>query len=504
MHIYCDHCGFKRYYTGALDQRGTVCQVCGIGVLRGGQPDQGFTLNRAFQAEPQNLPFPVYQPVEVGTMATPGVFNYFAGVTGQAYQSFVQQNSCYVGKFTNLLVPQSEQFAWLTPYTGNKHNRTHFTQLLLSRVAQAKLADNRGVLPRLIEPFVGSGQIFLNSAHWGTHFTGGVPLFKSIVAGDLNHYVIGSYWTMRRMGDRFVTEYLKLAKVWDDHLDDNFVQLLQDLQTGKVALRNAEQDPATAMLSCLKYIWLVNRCVHGSKLNQAGAVVATCKARTSTELTALRAQEQARLGAVRDKVVSLQFAFECRDFRYTCALAEPGDIVFMDCPFPVFSNSMVPSDHPEPAKAGSASANTYGTGDDGADFQKVIVDVARELVDEGVTVILCNFANPGLVHAYQQLLPANLVPGAQRRQYTFTYRSPATSSEAYQLTIVPGKGNAAVAAATLQLLAEWHDDGGDDAAVGEFFAHRDEAMDEEDATYLAKYAQQEQQYEDEDSDYNPQ
>jgi hypothetical protein len=42
------------------------------------------------------------------------------------------------------------RFAWLTPYTGNKHNRAYFTQLVLAEVAKAKFVDNLGRLPRLM------------------------------------------------------------------------------------------------------------------------------------------------------------------------------------------------------------------------------------------------------------------------------------------------------------------------------------------------------------------
>ncbi|MFJ9518100.1 hypothetical protein ACIRPK_07505 [Kitasatospora sp. NPDC101801] len=484
-----------------MDQNGVLCAVCGIGHMRNGRPPRGFTVGADFRAVPRNLLVPAYQPTRVGSMGTPSGFNYFANVVGGAYQQFVQQHTCYVGKFTNILVPSSEQFAWLSPYTGNKHNRTHFTQLALARVAQAKFVDNRGRLPRLIEPFLGSGQIFLNSACWGTAFTDGVPLFGSVVAGDLNHYVIGSYWTMRRMGDRFVTEYLKLAKIWDTQLFGNFAQLLADLQTGRQALLNAGNDPATAMLTCLKYIWLVNRCVHGTKLNSTGAVVATCKDRTADELSALRTQEQTRLAAVRDKVLEVAIDFECRDFRRTCELADRTDIVFMDCPFPVFNNGLVAGNHLAPETVGSATANTYGTGDDGAEFQKVIVDVARELVAEGVTVLLCNFANPGLVHAYQRLVGNNVTAG-NLKYHTFTYRSPATTSEAYQLTVLPGAGNPTVTASPQRILADWRRHGGDDVAAGEFFASRETELSDSEREYHAPHDAAEERRQDEDSDFD--
>ncbi|MCX4758398.1 hypothetical protein [Kitasatospora purpeofusca] len=503
MHIHCDRCGFERLYTGAQNQDGMPCVVCGLGRMRNGRPARGFTIGADFRPVPHDMVVPNYHAVRTGTRSTPSDFNYFAGIHGSAYQDFVQEHTSYIGAFTNLLVPESEQFAWLTPYTGNKHNRTHFTQLALARVAQAKFVDNKGRLPRLIEPFVGSGQIWLNSACWGKAFTGGVQPFASVVAGDLNHYVIGSYWTMRRLGARFVDEYLKLAQAWDADLPHRFAQLIEETRTGKAELARAGEDPATAMMTCFKYIWLVNRCVHGTKLGPGGAVVATCKERTAGELAALRAQERERLGAVRDKVVGTMFDFECRDFRRTCELAEPGDIVFMDCPFPAFSNGLVPGDAVSPETADSRTANTYGTGDDGAAFQKVIVDVARELSREGVTVLLCNFANPGLVHAYQRLV-ANGVAARDLRNYTFTYRSPATTTEAYQLTVVPGAGNRAVTAGPRQILADWHQHGGDDVLAGEFFAPRQE-LDETEMDFQLQYdAQQERREQEEDSDYEPQ
>ncbi|MFC5665431.1 hypothetical protein ACFP3U_20925 [Kitasatospora misakiensis] len=468
MHIHCDHCGFERIYTGAMDRNGMRCAVCGVGRIRDGRPVGGFTVGPDFRPVPHNLPVPPYHAARSGDMGVPADFSYFAGVRGGLYRRFVQQHTSYVGRFTNLLVPDSEQFAWLTPYAGNGHNRTHFTQLLLARVAQAKFVDNRGRLPRLIEPFLGSGQVFLNSTRWGTAFTDGVPLFGAVVAGDLNHFVIGSYWTMRRLGDRFVDEYLKLAAVWDAHPAHNFEQVLEDLRTGRGALLATESAPATAMLCCFKYIWLVNRSVHGTTLNASGGVVATWKPRTAGELAALRVQEAARLGAVRDQARSVVLDFECRDFRRTCELATPQDVVFLDCPSPKFSNGLVEPLHPAPETVGSESAHTYGTGDDGAEFQTAVVEVARELVRAGVTVVLCNLANPGLVDAYQRLI-GNDVPAGDLRRHTFTFRSPATTGEAYQLTVLPGARNATVTAVPGRILAEWRRDGGDDVARGSFF-----------------------------------
>ncbi|MFJ4670074.1 hypothetical protein [Kitasatospora purpeofusca] len=498
MHIYCDHCGFEQGYFGALDQDGRQCDVCRTGCMRYGRPERGFTVGADFRSTPRNLAVPAYQPVRSGTRSVPAEFNYFAGLAGGAYQQFVQNHTSYIGAFTNLLLPNADQFAWLNPYTGNRHNRTHFTQLVLARVAQAKFVDNGGKLPRLIEPFVGSGQVFLNSTCWGPAFSGGMPLFGSVVAGDLNHYVIGAYWAMCRFGADFVTQYLRLAEAWDGNLVANHEWAVAELANGRAAVEALTDRPNQAVMTCFKYIWLVNRSVRGTKLNAAGGITATCNVRTGSALARLRQQEEACLGAVVATLSRIRFDFACRDFRDTCDKADRLDVVLMDCPFPAFNNQLVRPNHPRPAKAGSRTTNTYGTGDDGEDLQQAIVDAARKLLRQGTTVILCNFANPGLVQAYQGLIEN--VAATEHKYFTFTYRSPATTSEAYQLTIVPGLRNGNVAALPRQILAEWHRSSGENVLGGEFFAEHEE-LDETEMDYQRQYDARQERWEHEDPDY---
>ena len=158
-----------------------------------------------------------------------------------------------------------------------------------------------------------------------------------------------------------------------------------------------------------------------------------------------------------------------RDFEDTCDLAGPGDVVFMDCPFPKFTAS-VPNVFPaDPETADSATANTYGTGDDEVSLQTRIVRKAGELASQGTTVILCNFANPGLVASYRNQLVG--IEEAVKRHYVFTYRSPSTQSEAYQITILPGDGKD-FGDVSAQIMQQWIDVGGDngwDLRHQEFF-----------------------------------
>ncbi|MEV0194598.1 hypothetical protein AB0I39_39505 [Kitasatospora purpeofusca] len=498
MHVYCDRCGFERNYTGAMSREGHPCEVCRAGRMRSGNPAGGFTVGADFRSTPRNMPVPAYAPVSTGTRSVPGDFNYFAALEGKPYQQFVQEHTSYIGRFTNLLLPDADRFAWLNPYTGNKHNRTHFTQLVLARVARAKAVDNGGRLPRLIEPFVGSGQVFLNSTYWGPSLNDGMPLFGSVVAGDLNHYVIGSYWAMCRLGADFVAQYLRLAEAWDSNLAANYEWAVAELAQGRAAVADLADRPNQAVMTCFKYIWLVNRCLRGTSLNATGGITASCKHRTPSQLALLRQQEAACVGAVVEQLSRIRFDFACRDFRLTCDEADRLDVVLMDCPFPVFSNKLVRPDHPSPAKAGSRAASTYGTGDDGEELQQAIVDTARKLLRQGTTVILCNFANPGLVQAYQGLIEN--VAATEHKYFTFTYRSPSTTSEAYQLTIVPGLRNGNVAALPRQILADWQRHSGEDVLGGEFFASH-EVLDETEMDFQLQYDAQQARREEEDSDF---
>jgi len=86
---------------------------------------------------------------------------------------------------------------------------------------------------------------------------------------------------------------------------------------------------------------------------------------------------------------------------------------------------------------GVGSAGTYGIGDDGPGLQLQIVEKIRALTLQVTTVVVCNFANPALVEAYRRLISR---PEDAKRSYVFTYKSPSTTSEAYQLAVIPGQG----------------------------------------------------------------
>lgn len=238
MHIYCDRCGFERVYTGAQNQDGMPCVVCGLGRMRNGRPARGFTIGADFRPVPHDMVVPNYHAVRTGTRSTPSDFNYFAGIHGSAYQDFVQEHTSYIGAFTNLLVPgRAVRLAHPVHRQQAQPDPLHPTRARPGRPGQVRRQQgptapaDRAV--RRLRADLAQLRLL------GKAFTGGVQPFASVVAGDLNHYVIGSYWTMRRLGARFVDEYLKLAQAWDADLPHRFAQLIEETRTGKAELARA-------------------------------------------------------------------------------------------------------------------------------------------------------------------------------------------------------------------------------------------------------------------------
>lgn len=286
------------------------------------------------------------------------------------------------------------------------------------------------------------------------------PLFRKVIAGDLNPYVTTAYEILNNAGDVLVSEYRKYALEADKNLDkhkdrnvgyDTLVGFLNE--HGKKAL--ASDKLSDKVRAVFAYIWLVNRCLRGTSLNQHGGISASLGVK-SPHLPGIRDRENSTLAAVGQALKTLEFQVACRDFENTCKLATNYDVVVMDCPFPKFSRAILKGTENDPFGKTEAN-NVYGTGDDGAKLQQRIAAVAKQLMDQGTTVVLCNFANPVLIQVYQSLLPKE-----RRRLHTYTYCSPATLSEAYQLTILPGKSDKHVLKVPGMIREHWCKIGGDD------------------------------------------
>lgn len=438
MWYHCTSCGFEQMYL----TRPQICRSCRKATMVEGKAlVGGFQIGGDFRWVEQ----PGIVGEQTGKVTPQNQINYFAGLIGGGYEKFIKSRTTYLERFGNFWLPDCDQFAWLNPYTGNQHNRTVFTHLVISAVA-ARLRAVNGTLPRLIEPFVGSGQIFLNACTHGRKFNRERPLFSEVIGGDLNHYVIAAHSLMCAMGNDFVTAYQAFAeqldgKVGGDQPDADYQQLRAwtDTDGRRAATGNSRDGRRDAAFA---YIYLVNRCVRGSKLNNLGGVNVNMDKDKRGRLASIRASETKALTACVGVLRSLPCSFSRCDFTETCAQALPADLVILDCPFPAFSNT-VPDDLPEPGTEPSLldlqNASTYGTGDDGPSLQIQIVDQIKRLTAQGTTVLVCNFANPRLVLAYRYLI--NTPNGENGKQsFVFTYKSPSTTEQAYQFAVIPGKG----------------------------------------------------------------
>ena len=178
----------------------------------------------------------------------------------------------------------------------------------------------------------------------------------------------------------------------------------------------------------MRYIWLNNRCRRVTTFKE-GQLQATLN--PDIKVGTCRERELAALSTTGALVRGPMRLFATADFADTTGAAAPKDIVFMDCPFPIFDRVIV-----DDGGERSVGSFIYGP-DDGADLQKRIIAEIRRLAKQGTTLMVCNFANPNLVLAYKSILADLDI--TKPRDYIYTYKSPGNDSSIYQLVIVPGR-----------------------------------------------------------------
>ncbi len=214
-----------------------------------------------------------------------------------------------------------------------------------------RLLSNLPTGKRLVEPFVGSGAVFLNAG------------FASCLLCDLNPDLIGLYKTLRREGPRFIAEARGLFSP-ANNTQEAFLRLREAFNTST----NTE-DRSLLFLYLNRHSY--NGLVRYNKKGIYNVPFGKYKAPyfPERELTVF-------LGKLR----SCDVTFAVQDFRATFAALRPGDVVYCDPPY-------------APASA-TANFTAYTGGGFGVQEQVALAASAASAAKSGIPVILSNHDVP--------------------------------------------------------------------------------------------------------------
>lgn len=157
---------------------------------------------------------------------------------------------------------------------------------------------------RLVEPFVGSGAVFLNAG------------FASYLLCDLNADLIGLYRTLRRDGERFIAEARALFTP-GNNTQEAFLRLRETF--------NASSD---AEERSVLFLYL-------NRHSYNGLVRYNSKGIYNVPFGKYKAPyfPERELTAFLDKLRGCDVVFAVQDFRSTFAALRPGDVVYCDPPY---------------------------------------------------------------------------------------------------------------------------------------------------------------------------
>ena len=99
-----------------------------------------------------------------------------------------------------------------------------------------------------------------------------------MIGGDLNPYVIAAYKVLQAQGTAFAQKYADYAAMLDSNFHTAFGQRIAYLnQDGLAAATESRpsREVGTAEFAVMSYIYVVNRCLRGSKINPTMGVTAT-------------------------------------------------------------------------------------------------------------------------------------------------------------------------------------------------------------------------------------
>jgi len=209
---------------------------------------------------------------------------------------------------------------------------------------------------RLIEPFVGSGAVFLNAG------------YESYLLADSNEDLISLYQTLQSEGELFI-DYCRHYFTSGTNVENRYYELRQEFNT----------TPDSRLKAAL-FIYLNRHAYNGlCRYNSKGGFNTPFGRYAKPHFPE---QEMRRFvnragGAT----------FTVADFRDTMRSAQRGDVLYCDPPYVPLS--------------ATSNFTSYSSGGFGRDDQVALAELAKELSARGVPVLISNHATEFTLNAYQ-------------------------------------------------------------------------------------------------------
>ena len=198
---------------------------------------------------------------------------------------------------------------------------------------------------RLIEPFVGSGAVFLNSD------------YKRFVLNDINADLINFYKTLKRDGENFICFAKKLFNAKNN--------------TEKVyyRLRDDFNDTKDIIYKSASFLYINKHGYNGLiRYNGSGSLNVPIGRYKKPYFP----EKEMRYFLQKAKRAS----FSCKDFEYVMRKAKQGDVIYCDPPYAPLSHT--------------ANFTAYSKEGFGPDEQRRLAMLAKELSNKGITVLISN------------------------------------------------------------------------------------------------------------------
>jgi DNA adenine methylase len=229
-------------------------------------------------------------------------------------------------------------------WAGNKYHILHHIKAMLP-------SGNR-----LIEPFVGSGAVFLNTG------------YEEYLLADNNEDLINLFLTLQREGESF-SDYCRSFFTEETNTESRYYELREEFNS-----------TSESRLKAALFLYLNRHAYNGlCRYNSKGGFNTPFGQYTKPyfpEQEMRRFVDRAR-----------RATFKVADFRDTMRLARRGDVLYCDPPYVPLS--------------ATSNFTSYSSGGFGREDQIALAELAKELSGRGVPVLISNHATEFTLNAYK-------------------------------------------------------------------------------------------------------